>query len=890
MLKLPAFKQEPDAAVFQDDEEFWRFYIIPGFPSVRVDDKGNPVFLLIKYAFSDEARGADPSLPKGGGYLAFDAELRLPAGRFETIRSELQKYVDEEYARRVALSMVSTRKTYGTNVRTEDPTRGGVMIHNYNTSITLDGQALPPVPSEKPSVVIGEPLWKGGKVRLMAPESAALVQKKVGEQPASLLGSNIAAFSMDLTADGATFMEKTLVDADGRGGTDLTPIAIAYDLTFAARIPPAKAFVQIKMSSLYHAMKELDHKYDGHGCDDDEYSTIEQQYTTAVQAGYITVQIDAGGSTDPEIIKVLQSQAQAFVTKTIEEALYKKEPAPPAEESGWGDEAATESADIYRLKSVTESTLLDVAQTMEIEPTIEYTLHPQGTLETFLSSGGKDTKKFVRVVDLDDNFFKTLGLSVRAFAQWEADAVDFVEVEVLYEGIDEARQRVTKTQTFTFTPASRDVLTWDPSLIGKERKYKYRTRVGFRGGKTSELSRWTDATTRSLNITVTTPGKIDVELAAAGMDFANTVTAALVTVRYEDAGAGVRPEEVTFVLTQEKPSATYQRVVYAEVTRPLEYKVQYILKNEAEVVKDWQQTTSKKLVITDPFTDVLNVSFVPGGSWEDVQQAIVSAEYKDPGNTFVVDQQFELKEPGEFKQWKVVLRDPRIRDFRYKILATYKSGAEPFETDWARLTGDQPVAVRVRTPPRLDVSVVGTALDFTQTPLVKVSLRYDDASGNVHHATSVTLTAAQQAAKWSVGIADGTKRAYRYVTTYYPTNGPPVERAEEVGEDPQLVVLRYSSPRVGAEVSPTFVNFAETPLVEVELRYDDPGRNIQESTTLSFTENKPQPWFVYVADDAPREYSATVTYYVGAEGAPSSLPVARFTKNKLVIPRYVKPA
>ncbi len=889
MLMLPAFRHEPDASIFQDDEEFWRFYVIPGFPTVRVDQNGNPVFLLIKYALSDDSREADPTLPKGGGYLAFDAELTLPAARLDAIRAELQKAVDEEYDRRAALVLKGTKKTYGTNVHTSDPTARGVLSRDYRTSISLEGEPLPPLPPSRPSVVFGEPQWIDGKVRLMAPESAALVTKRVGEQPASLLGSNVAAFSMDLTADGATFMEKTLVDASGSAGTDLTPIAIAYDLTFAAKIPPARAFVQIKMSSLYHALQEMNHTYEGRDCDEDDASTVEQQYSTAVQAGYILVQIDAGGSTDPEISKILNSQAQAFVTKMLEEAFFEKK-APEGEPKNWGDEFASTGDNIYRLKTQTESTLIDVSQTIEIEPTVPYSVHPQGTLQTFLASGGKDTKRFVRVVDLDDPFFKTLSLSVRAFAQWEQDGVDFVEVEVLYQGTDEARQRVEKTQTFTFTPASKEPQKWDPSLIGKERKYKFRTRVGFKGGRTSELSRWEDATTRNLNITVPTPGKIDVELTAAGIDFANTVAVALVTLRYEDTSNNVPLEEATFVLSSDKPTASYQRVVYAEVKKPLQYKVQYILKNETEVVKDWVSASAKKIVITDPFSDILNVTLVPAGSWEDVQQAVISLVYEDRGNGFNVDQQFELKSLEEFKQWKVVLRNPRVRDFRYRILATYKSGVDPYETDWQNGSGDMAIPIRVRTPPRLVVNVVGTALDFSQTPLVKVDLRYDDTSADVHHNTSLTLTQQKGVDVWNVPIANNAQRSYRSAITYFPASGPPVSRAEVVGDDTQLVIPRYAVPRVGADVTPTFVNFTETPLVEVELSYNDPQHGVQESTTLSFSENKPQSWFVPVADDASREYQATVTYYLAPDGTPVTAPKQTLTKNKLVLPRYVKPA
>ena len=80
MLKVPAFRYHDDVTVFQDDAEFNRFYIIPGFPRLRRDEQDRPVFLLIKYAFSDESRAANPELARGGGYLAFDSELKVDQG------------------------------------------------------------------------------------------------------------------------------------------------------------------------------------------------------------------------------------------------------------------------------------------------------------------------------------------------------------------------------------------------------------------------------------------------------------------------------------------------------------------------------------------------------------------------------------------------------------------------------------------------------------------------------------------------------------------------------------------------------------------------------------------------------------------------------------------
>ena len=77
MLKVPAFQYYEDlrVTVFQDDTLWWKFYLLPDYVSIRRDVNGDPVFLLVKYAFSDQDRDENEELPRGGGLVAFDIEL-----------------------------------------------------------------------------------------------------------------------------------------------------------------------------------------------------------------------------------------------------------------------------------------------------------------------------------------------------------------------------------------------------------------------------------------------------------------------------------------------------------------------------------------------------------------------------------------------------------------------------------------------------------------------------------------------------------------------------------------------------------------------------------------------------------------------------------------------
>ena len=83
MLKLPAFKHKQfptgeTVTIFQDDAQFNRFYLIPGFPTVRMDPQNHPVFQLIKYNISDQAREEDPNVLGGQIDANAKAAFALP--------------------------------------------------------------------------------------------------------------------------------------------------------------------------------------------------------------------------------------------------------------------------------------------------------------------------------------------------------------------------------------------------------------------------------------------------------------------------------------------------------------------------------------------------------------------------------------------------------------------------------------------------------------------------------------------------------------------------------------------------------------------------------------------------------------------------------------------
>jgi hypothetical protein len=517
---------------------------------------------------------------------------------------------------------------------------------------------------------------------------------------------------------------------------------------------------------------------------------------------------------------------------------------------------------------------------------VEWPANPQGTLQTFLAGvSAQDMKKYVRVVDLDDPFFKTLGLTATVFADWANEPIAFVETQIRYTGTDENNQNVEKVQTFTFTKDHTSDF-WDPSLIGAKREYEYRWRLAYMGREPAEFTRWENDTTPRLNLSIADVGKIVLPVLAGNIDFTQVTKQVQVDLSYADPASGVNEESTTLVLNGSALEKTYSRYIYTKWDRPFKYRTRFFLKNDQTVESAWQETTLRQLIVNEPDTiSRLDVQLVPAGSWDGVQQTVVNLRYADSANNVFSDAVFNFKTPDEFRTWSVILKDLNKRKFQYKILASFKDGSSPYQTDWLDSDGDQALPVLVKQASRLNVKLLANLLDFKVTPVVTTTLHYDDQQDNVHKVDTFAFTAASETT-WSFPIADDSPRKYRRAVTYNTADGQEINAAEETTDETVMVVPKLLVPEIAVEVHPKVVSFVETPVVEVDVNYTDPAHNINYEETLVFTGPDPQKFRVQVDKQSPRPYKIAVTYFLADGKVVAQAPVT-LDKSKIVIPRYV---
>lgn len=832
MLAAPAFQQIEGVTIFRDDTLFYKFYPIAQAPTVRLDKQNKPIFLLVKYAFSDEDRQHDPTLPPGGGYMNFDIQFDVTPEQLTKVRAALQPIVDAEWQR-------------------------------FKVG-TAEEQAQPGVAgtTEAPRVEIGSPTWTGGSVKLDAPQSTQLVSARVAEGAPSLLAGNIAVFNMDLTPAGASFMQQVLVTPTGTGAGNLTPIQVGYDLKFWARLPPARIHISVDSEKVHEYLhKQMDGRGTDH-CTTYDYENTDIDTMTASATGAITVQIDNAAGLPEDVVEELRNYSLDLVKQLVEKNFFEDSPSPEDDDEDDQNQpnrpsrgASDNSKKYLRQKSENEKVHIDF--TLEQRSVVEWQIHPQSTLQTFFRNmPASEIAQYVREINLDDDFFKNLDLNVRAFSSFGDNLVSNVEVQVQYGAGGTAEP---KRNTFTFT--NDDEQNWKVGMIDGKRGYQYRYRVGYLGREAGPFTEWTDESSPDLNVAVPEPGRITLDVLAGDVDFANLVESLQVHLAYEDADQGVVREESTVLLGATKLADTYRRLIYKPQTKDLLYRTRFKLKS-GDVIEsaDWQKHRGPQLLINQAFNDALKVGLVPAGDgWDDITQVLVELHYADAANTYTVEDTIPFKSRDEFKQWRVFLKNKLVREFKYRYTVAYKNG-HLTQTEWQTERDDALVSVIVKRI-GIKVSILADALDFAACPLTEITCHYN-AAGVQDQETFVFRDKAPQF--WNIDVAEGSPVEFTYQVTHSPAGRNQVVLPETREQDTVVVLPQYQAPRAGKITVQAFcpaIDTASVSMVALDLKYDDDPNNIHEIGALTFMAPGSQSWEVNVKDTSHRQFGYKLTYY-----------------------------
>jgi len=933
MLQIPPIRRVGDVTVYQDDAVWQRFYLIPSLPEIRRDVENRPIFLLALYHFSDQAREENGDLPRGGGYMNFDVQFAVSPEQIETARVEMQRWVDETHRRRRTDPEYSSLPDYASpappTVEFADPLLSGgkVTMHTmqsdllvsnrvaeapaslvtgstavFNVDLTADGASVMKelmVTSEGEGardltpiqVVYDLQMWaRAPAVKITVKGDSERIHKTLQKLSETNRDNPCTPREVETYRENgvnsSTLKESGHVEVHIDKGDASVPDEIVEELqNYALELFDT----MIEERFLVPAESEDDAlSFDR---DDPEMRDADPGWAAMLypQPNFRGEGVEINEDTDnlgafndkAASVKVRPGHRVTLFRNNGYQGSRKQITSSIRNLGGW--RGRTSSVKIwrpptsrYKVRQTTNQSTMNLEITIDRSQVVEWPLVGQATLQTFFTGASADEIRR-HVVEIFPSDFNSLGVVVQVFVDFDGSPMQAVEVQTEYTAEDSTGESRTTPASFTFRSDAMDPKKFDPTVIEGNREYKFRYRVIFDDGSQSEYTPWEVTTNRALNVSVEDPGLLQLDVSAASLnwDLLRGVTTALSYLDETDPAAAA---EQTFELTTIAPTRKWQTRL-GKGSGKVFAKVSYFLKDDKVVegpVKTLD-TTDTLFVVPPPQLDVLNVSLVPAGSWDEVAQTVISLEY-DGGDGRVFDKTYRFTKADDFAEWAVLLQDPSRRTFRYRVLVTYKNG-DVDQGDWQTETGDQAIAIRVKSAPKLSVNVLANLVDFTRTPAVTVSLSY----GQERKTLSFTAPGAQT---WQVPrLPEGT-REYAYEVTWHPTDGDPVKLGPVRTADTELFIPKadLSTPgKVQVIVRGFAIDFAATPFVDVTLTLVNGG----ETKTVSLHGAEVNATCTFeTGDGSNRKYHYAVVYNLAdgtrVEGATgdSSDPVISITPHQ----------
>lgn len=762
MLSLePPFHVIQGVAVYRDHADPLQWYAMPGAPRLATvtETVGGreveiPQFSLIKF------RGQAGT----GGFLNFDVDLALSDALRDDVRAEIKRleHLDELPALADLPVVDGTVRMMLFDKESPQPTPPG-----GGAPAPGGGAGAPPAPVD--------------------PDALQFVLKLSHSAKPALYGGQRAAFSVQLTQEGVTTVEKAMTG-------ELSPIGIIYSLDYLGLRPAYHVQVHVHWDRV---QKHID--------EHEEFdvplfysSSVDKVLDELDDERFIEITADTFVEEDdgsPVIAR--RDEAMQDVRDMITDAFFEPSLDPVDRDTGAAGAVQTfgrvlqaiggagmsevsafskRSVDLTRI----DRKRLDVS--MSERTTVRRTVCPQGHLSGFfrlLTQEGVNLDRFVTEVDLDDPWFQRRSVELVSRADWKGDHVRSIDVDLAYRGresgalLDSAVPGKTVTWasvlenggmvrdvdvSYTVTFADIDALERPRTLTSKPSPEKGdRVEIDPR-----ELYTIVPVPVVSLNFPWDRYPNVEVELA------------------YDDPANGIAQSDLV-VLDKDTVDATWQMFVIGPGLDTGRHRITYRAADQRDVVGAWVPTDGERILVRDPFPSGRVLDVVPAVDWTLVTQIFVDVVYEDDENGLRSEASLQFAENDQAaKSFQVSLADPTRRVVDYRITVVKKNGevvvGPPSSTQERR------VLVRADVTGHRVVTVRTDGADFAARKIRRmvVRLRYEDAVTRIDDERS--LASAQDAATFEfdyVGDAPG-RFSYEVVTEF--TNNLTKTRSGESSE------------------------------------------------------------------------------------------------------------
>lgn len=683
--------------VYQDDTRENVFYVVPKRPTLSINQQDKLSFVFRKYRKPMDTGRADGRL--GGGYVIFDVVLKVP--------DESKKNIQEQL-----------RKAYP----------------------KLENLEIASIPFSDGTV----------SLNISAKDNPDFVESIVALGKPSKDGDYTASFSAELSAEGATFFEQALNEANSGGA-----IQVFYSLKTWARTSDTTVKVTYNKSNAlkYHQeiFKDVGSYSPGVTWREGKYQNTIRQTLEKNEVAKVDISWGSGTYTEDQT-----SSIRKWAMDSLSDAIKRQ----IADLSWMNDQG--DAGQGKTIRDFDFSITSDFSQTYSENFAMPYELNPQGMLPNVGSmKDSKGTsylwKDYFKTVDLDDDFFKTLRLGVSTDMDFGSLPVTRVVVDLEYHG-------TKKTLEFSKSDAARK--TWEPYLVEGDQTYSYKYAIHFKEGAPYE-SEWVSATTKELVVGEGTQGLLAVDVMANGID-PSAIKQVLVKVVVVDEPSGKQGPSTFLFLSKDQVQQNLRLPVGREFKAPYvyDYTREYTLADGKKLSLGSTRARERQLLVSDPFTESREVTLRAAlGAGEQVFVELSYAEGSDYSRTV----QKSLTSDNPVAKWVFGVFNRSAGALSYSGQFQLKDGSTqelPVKTVTGNLISLRPAG---RFSVTVDPSDIDWELESGTLKRVVVSLQYRNAEGEASQKKSFVFTAGKLPSTAPVYTLqlEGDRSRYEWQAAYY---------------------------------------------------------------------------------------------------------------------------
>jgi hypothetical protein len=747
-------------ALFPDHQDQLQWYFMPSAPRLSLipdatTNQPRPALQLIKF------RGDAGN----GGFLNFDVNIGIDDGVLDDVKSELRS----EFKLPPGAIKISPVPLVGGTVK-----------------LLILGQESPaPKPASGGSAGSGGSSAGAGAApattQPVADNLPKFVTRISHEAHPSLYGDNQAAFSVALDQYGVTVLQQALAG-------NMAPIAVVYSLDYLGLRPAYTVHLNIDWDRVQKHMDE-------HFGVDTLFTSIniDNAVDELVENRAIVLEADTFVPEGEDDTSVISSRDRALneCRDMITDAFFTPSVDPVKPRSDDWDKATRTAARVGTIIATggwagvgtfsysknnykrVDKKILDV--NMSERTTVQRSIYPQGHLTGLfqvLRDQHLNMSDFVTSVNLNDPWFQRRKVTVISRANFDGDSIGSLNVKLSYGS--EPKNVILEKQN------SRQDLSWLSQLKNgaMDLPVTYQYRVSFTG---------VDGTTRPIELDsasdVVTTENLEIEprmlysIVPIPVAVSNPATFPWtrfprieVHCQYVDDANKIRQQDIHF-LEKDKADKTWNLFV-RNPDLGFQYKLIYRAANNEDYETDWRVSTTREVMVKDPFPSKRTVLVAGPANWAALDQVFVDVAYEDKANQFTQEDSFQFSESDHAnKTFTVDLRDPAQRRVSFAVTFMGKNG-DVFEIPRS-YTLDNRILVRPDMRGHRIVAIRAPKVNFAGKKVrqLDIALRYKDGDASLQYAGQASLKSSTDQGTFEFDYVDPQKSGYEYQLSVSFLNG-----------------------------------------------------------------------------------------------------------------------